>query len=296
MTSAAGLRPFCAEAAEAVAARAADLNEEAGQNRAAAPGPDDMRRQFRGPGAAGLILMAEADAVPAGYCTRHTSYETEFAQRGLYMGDLSVARAHRRRGGARGATGRWDLPVVDLAARQCPPRRLLRGVGRSCGGGARPHAGRRRLRPPQRGGAAVIAIRRAGEADAAALAALLRALNTESGLHPERLTAEVVRRASIADPRSLALVAALGGAPARVATAHASFDPGGSRRGLCLSDLWVEAWARRQGVARALLAALSAEPACQVLWWNADAADALALACHRSLGAAEAAMVDFTLG
>ncbi|MBY0335928.1 MAG: GNAT family N-acetyltransferase [Acetobacteraceae bacterium] len=138
-------------------------------------------------------------------------------------------------------------------------------------------------------------IRRAALSDAAAIAAMLRALNAEPGCHPERLTPDIVRANLLADPRSLAWVAERDGAPIALATAHPTFDTATSRWGLFLSDLWVEPAHRRQGIARALLAALRAEPGYDFLWWNADAGDDLALAFHRSLGAGEAPTVDFIL-
>ncbi len=137
-------------------------------------------------------------------------------------------------------------------------------------------------------------VRRARPTDAPALAAMLRARNSEPGLHPERLAPETVRRHLVEDARSVALVAEAGGRLLGLATAHPTFDTATRSWGLFLSDLWVEPPARRRGVARALLAALAREPGCGFVWWNADAGDDLALAFHRATGAREAATVDFT--
>jgi diamine N-acetyltransferase len=142
-------------------------------------------------------------------------------------------------------------------------------------------------------------IRAAAAADAAPLAALLRALNDEPGLRPELITPERVARDLIGDPRLVLLVAERAGEVLAFATAHPYYDSGKSRWGMVMNDLFVAPAARRQGLGRALVGALAAETRRQggrFLWWNADEGDALALAFHRSMGAEEAVVTDFTLG
>lgn len=141
-------------------------------------------------------------------------------------------------------------------------------------------------------------IRRATAADAAPFAALLRALNEEPGLRPERITAERVTRDLIEDPRILVLVAELAGEVVGLATAHPTYDSGHSRWGMFLNDLYVAPVARRRGVGRALVAAIATEARRQggeFVWWNADEGDELALAFHRRLGAEEVQVTDFLL-
>lgn len=49
-----------------------------------------------------IAIVAEAaDGTLVGYATGHPTYETGHAERGLYVGDLYVVPAHRRRGVAR---------------------------------------------------------------------------------------------------------------------------------------------------------------------------------------------------
>ncbi|WP_237217032.1 GNAT family N-acetyltransferase [Falsiroseomonas oryziterrae] len=141
-------------------------------------------------------------------------------------------------------------------------------------------------------------IRRAVAADAAPFAALLRALNEEPGLAPERITPERVRRDLIEDPRAIVLVAEEAGEIVGLATAHPSYDSGHSRWGVFLNDLYVAPGSRRRGIARALVGAVAREAraaGCDHLWWNADAGDDLAFRFHRSLGAEEAEVTDFLL-
>ena len=92
------VRPFEAADADAVATLVAALNREEGYNRATPPDAAELRAAFLGADAAGFLLVAEVEAAPVGYATGHATYETEFAARGFYMGDLYVAREHRRHG------------------------------------------------------------------------------------------------------------------------------------------------------------------------------------------------------
>ncbi len=141
-------------------------------------------------------------------------------------------------------------------------------------------------------------IRHAVSSDAAAVASLLRALNDEPGLSPQRITPERVTRDLIEDPRALVLVAERDGTVVGVATAHHAYDSGQSRWGLFLNDLHVAPEARRQGIGRALVCAMAAaakQGGGDHLWWNADEGDELALAFHRTLGAEQAMVTDFLL-
>ena len=141
-------------------------------------------------------------------------------------------------------------------------------------------------------------IRRAVAADAAPLAALLRALNDEPGLRPDLITPARVLRDLIEDPRALVFVAEAGGEVMGMATAHPAYDSGESRWGLFLNDLYVAPAVRRHGLARALVAAVAAEArrtGGRFVWWNADDGDELALAFHRTLGGQAALVTDFLL-
>lgn len=100
------VRPFAPADAEAVAAMVGALNAEEGYDRGTAPDAAALRAAFLGPAATGRLLVA-ADAAdrPLGYLTLHTTYETEFAARGAYLGDLYVLPAARRQGLGRALVG-----------------------------------------------------------------------------------------------------------------------------------------------------------------------------------------------
>lgn len=108
------VRPFEVGEAEAVAALVAALNREEGYNRASPPDATALRAAFLGADAVGRLLVARRgdDAPPAGYATCHATYETEFAARGFYVGDLYVAQEHRRLG-----VGRALLAAMAAEAR-----------------------------------------------------------------------------------------------------------------------------------------------------------------------------------
>lgn len=144
-----------------------------------------------------------------------------------------------------------------------------------------------------------IAVREAVPADAPVLAELLRAINDEPGLHPERITAESVRHDLIGDPRVALLVAEAKGVVAGFVSGHPFYDSASSRWGMVIGDIYVAPEARRRGIGRALVAALAAHAARDggaFLWWAADLGDELALAFHRGIGAEETPTISFFIG
>ena len=99
-----------------------------------------------------------------------------------------------------------------------------------------------------------------------------------------RLTRDIID-----DPRTIAIVAATDdGTLIGYATAHATYETGHAERGLYVADLYVAPGHRRQGVARALLAAAARRGhaiGARHLWLTAQEKNAAAHAFYRRLGA-----------
>jgi ribosomal protein S18 acetylase RimI-like enzyme len=93
------VRAFRAEDAALVAPLVEALNAEESYRRGTCPDASALAAAYLGSAAAGRMLVAvDAADRPLGYVTLHTTYETEFAARGAYLGDLYVAPAARRQG------------------------------------------------------------------------------------------------------------------------------------------------------------------------------------------------------
>jgi ribosomal protein S18 acetylase RimI-like enzyme len=133
-------------------------------------------------------------------------------------------------------------------------------------------------------------IRAAGEADAAAVAALINAINSlDRGAPDLPMTEAVVRRDLLGpQPKAMLRVAEHQGRVAGFATAGLVYDAERSAWALMLLDLYVAPEARRRGLARALMARLAAEALRQhaaCLWWGVDEGDAEATLFYRAIGA-----------
>lgn len=124
--------------------------------------------------------------------------------------------------------------------------------------------------------------------DAPALRALIAALNRDQGDPDELLTERDVRDDIIGNATTIAMVAeAPDGALGGYATAHATYETGHAERGLYVADLFVTPAHRRQGIARALLAAVARAGHAQGarhLWLTAKATNTAAHAFYRRLG------------
>jgi len=98
VSASAAVRLAREEDAEAVVGLAAMLNAEEEHPTPQRLSPGRLVADFFGADPAGLLLVAGEAASVVGYATGHMTYETNFAQRGLYIGDLYVHPACRRRG------------------------------------------------------------------------------------------------------------------------------------------------------------------------------------------------------
>jgi len=142
-------------------------------------------------------------------------------------------------------------------------------------------------------------IRKAGIDDAAAIARLGHELNAHERDPVEHFTEEAVRRDGFGDePQYEVYLAELDGAPVAYALFYDTYETGYAARGLYLCDLHVIASARRQGIARALVAAVARtaqERGKSFLWWASRARNQDAQAFYRSLGAIEEPVIAHAL-
>ena len=133
-------------------------------------------------------------------------------------------------------------------------------------------------------------VRAAQEEEAEAVAALVNAINSLDGSAPTvPMTAAIVRRDLLGPaPRALLRVAEWRGEVAGFATAGRIYDAERVADALMLLDLYVAPEARRQGLGRALMAALASEArrsGAVCLWWGVDEGDDEAAAFYRAIGA-----------
>ena len=91
------IRPLAEADLHAVATMIGDLNEHEGSDRGTAPDAAALCRAFL-TDPTGYLLVAETLRGLDGYVTLHVTYETEFAARGCYLGDLYVRPEARRAG------------------------------------------------------------------------------------------------------------------------------------------------------------------------------------------------------
>jgi GNAT superfamily N-acetyltransferase len=91
--------------AKAIAALVEALNESEGYDTRLGPDAAAIAQAYLGPARAGRCAVAEDAEGLIGYITWHTTYETTYASRGAYVGDLFVAPAWRRQGVGTGLLG-----------------------------------------------------------------------------------------------------------------------------------------------------------------------------------------------
>ena len=103
-----------------------------------------------------------------------------------------------------------------------------------------------------------IDVRPAVETDADIVAGMARALSASDGGPPSRFSAAAFRRDGFGDKAAFhALVARIDGDPAGYAVYYWGYDTDSATRGVYLADLFVAEHCRRQGVGRALVAAVA---------------------------------------
>lgn len=142
-------------------------------------------------------------------------------------------------------------------------------------------------------------VRRAGAHDAGALHALIVELNRDQGDPTGLLTPQQVEKDLIAHDTAIVVVAQAGdGTLVGYATGHPTYETGHAEHGLYVGDLYVAPAHRRQGIARAMLAALARAGHAQGarhLWLTAKEGNAAAHAFYRRLGAHGERVVAFAV-
>lgn len=135
-----------------------------------------------------------------------------------------------------------------------------------------------------------LVLRAAGPRDAPAIASMANALAVITRAGPGLMTPERVTADLIDGPGEPAcMVAEHDGRIVAYALYQSAYESAYAVRGIYVSDLFVDAAARGQGIGRALLAELAARAeraGGSFLWWVSDAHNEAANAVYHRLGAA----------
>lgn len=144
-----------------------------------------------------------------------------------------------------------------------------------------------------------VAIRRAVPDDAEALVALIDGLNAHVGAATGRMTRDVLLRDAFGDrPGFEIVVAEVDGTVAGYAAWCDAYETEHALAGLYMIDLFVGAAYRRRGLARRLVAAVSAETRARgrgFVWWTAEPGNADAAAFYEDLGSRSEPMIAHAL-
>jgi GNAT superfamily N-acetyltransferase len=142
-----------------------------------------------------------------------------------------------------------------------------------------------------------IKLRRAGPSDAAAIARMSHDFRAALGEPPDLLDEAAVRRDGFGVSPEFEVILAEGeNGAVGYALYFDSYEPTYAARGLYLADLYVDQAFRRQGIARALLAAVAAESRDRgrvFVWWVRLATNTAAHDFYASLGVNAVPMVAY---
>jgi GNAT superfamily N-acetyltransferase len=262
--------------------------------------PEVFRRDGFGPHPAFACLIAEADSQAIGYALYHDDYDTDRLCRSVYLADLYVETAARGRGvgralmAAAAQAGRrrqaqvmmWSVLRSNLTA-----RRFYAGIGEEIDDQVETVAGGPHFDAlvaaavPTDG----LTLRTATATDCPLLARFLGSMLAEIGLEQGL---EAAARFSAdgfgTEPAFTAVIVEHAGVPAGYALFWPTYDTEWATRGGWLSDLYMLPQARRQGVARRLMAEVAARTAAQggrYLTWLVHTENTRARAFYRTLAA-----------
>jgi len=145
----------------------------------------------------------------------------------------------------------------------------------------------------------VVTVRRATPDDCDALVDLVRELNIYQNDPIEFFTEESVARDVFGpDAAVVALIGELDDRPAGYAFYHGAYESGWAVQGLYVSDLYVTENARRQGLAKALMAAIAREAKAlgkNYLWWTSSAWNETAHEFYAAIGASSEPVIAHAL-
>jgi len=232
-----------------------------------------FRRDGFGPRPAFACLIAERDGQTMGYALYHDDYDTDRLCRSVYLADLYVETAARGRG-----IGRALMAAVAQAGRRRDARVMMWSVLKSNLAARRFYAGigeeiddqvETLATGPQFESLAAAALpadgvtlRTAAAADCPLLARFLGNMLAEIGLeHALEAAARFSADGFGTDPAFTAVIAEHAGVPAGYALFWPTYDTEWATRGGWLSDLYMLPQARRQGIARRLMAEVATRTA-----------------------------------
>ena len=262
------LRPARPEDGAAVAEMCAALSRHEGLDPPALT-PEAFRRDGFGANSPFECMIAELDGRPAGYAMHVGDYDTDLMCHSVYMADLYVDPAARRRGVGRalmaalaqicaargGRTLHWNVLRSNPTARAFY---ATVGIELSdsvvCGVEGEGYAALAATPVP-----AEMDVRRATAADVPALARLLEGLLLNEGFDPSTLdlAGRLAADGFGARPAFVCHLAARGGEAMGYALHWPIYDTEPASRTAYLSDMYVADAARRLGVGRALMGAVA---------------------------------------
>lgn len=262
--------------------------------------PEDFRRRGFGPAPLFRCLIAELSDLPAGYVLYCREYDTDHLCRCIYMADLYVEKAARRRGighdlmaAAADDGQQWEAPLMIWTAlrHNAEARAFYRQVGHEQSDLVECIAEQAQFRalvneaiaPPSS-----IRLRPAAAKDCQAIAGFLAGLYLEVNRPaPDDIEGKLRRDGFGAEPAFTAILAETDrGEAIGYALYWPTYMTQSASTGALLSDLHVAPAWRRRGVARALIAATAkatADAGGNSVIWAVDAGNERGRAFYRTI-------------
>jgi len=299
MTAPFHIRPATPADGERVAAMCAALSAEEATGKPSRFTAETFRRDGFGPQPAFACLIAELAGQAMGYVLQCDDYDTDRLCRSVFLADLYVETAARRRGigralmAAAARSGRERgarLMMWSVLSANLPARRFYAAIGEEIDDqietlAAGPQFDRLVAAAAP---ADILVLRTATAADCPLLARFLNGLFAEIGLEQSLIAAARFSADGFGpDPAFTAVIAEHAGLPAGYALFWPTYDTEWAIRGGWLSDLYMLPQARRHGIARRLMAEVAACTAARggrYLTWLVHAENTRARAFYRTFG------------